>query len=98
MADNSGNLPSTNIDTNIRTLTNDTSIAATSRVDLCSAIVPTYIAALPGDPLNVVGTPATNCASAYNTHYTIQTAGTGANRISVTAPGAELGATIQVTR
>jgi type IV pilus assembly protein PilA len=98
MADNSGNLPSTNIDTNVRTLTDDTSIAATSRVDLCSAIVPTYIAALPGDPLNVVGTPSTNCTG-YNTHYTIQTAGSGtANRISVTAPGAELGATIQVTR
>ncbi len=94
MADNKGALP-VGIDTTVRTITNDSSI--TNRVDLCSLLVPTYIAALPVDPLTNNGTPVTDCTSTYNSNYTVVSAGAG-NRITVSAPAAELNATIQVTR
>lgn len=93
MADNKGSLPA-GIDTTVRTLTNDTAI--TDRVDLCSTLVPTYIAALPVDPLTNNGAPVTDCAATYNTNYTI-VSGTG-NRLTVAAPAAELSASISVTR
>lgn len=55
-------------------------------VNLCSELVPTYIAALPSDPLSTVngGNPITNCGSAYDTLYTI-VASTTDNRVTVTA-------------
>ncbi len=69
---------------------------------LCTALVPTYIAALPVDPTVNTGTPvqATDCASttAWSTNYRVVQLAGGGNRITVDAPGAELGATIQVTR
>lgn len=51
---------------------------------LCNAIVPTYIAALPTDPLT--GT-FTNCAAVFNTGYDILQ--TSAGRITISAPSAE---------
>lgn len=99
MADNKGLLPS-GITTTAQT------IAATTFNTMCSALVPQYIAALPVDPTTVwggnpAGTPvqAADCTgSTYNTNYSVvQISGAG-SRITVSAPGAELGATIQVTR
>lgn len=89
-ADNKGSLP-TGITTTAQT------IQKTGGVDLCTSIVPTYIAALPVDPLTNNGTPVTDCTSSYNTNYTIVRSSTD-NRLTVAAPAAELSATITVTR
>lgn len=88
MADNKGSLP-TGITTTAQTVSD-------TGADLCAALVPTYIAALPVDPLTNNGTPITSCVGAYDTNYTI-VSGTG-NRITVAAPAAELSAAISVTR
>lgn len=95
MADNKGGLPA-GIDTTVRTISNNTALG--NIVDLCAVIVPTYIAALPVDPLTANGAPVTNCTTTYNTNYTVQQLGSGGNRLTVSAPAAELGATISVTR
>lgn len=69
-------------------------------VNLCSTLVPTYIADLPLDPTTGTESPAgsvcSDASATYNTGYTIQMSATG-NRITVSAPGAE-GETITVTR
>ena len=72
-------------------------IEKTGGVDFCSLLVTTYIAALPVDPLTNNGTAVTNCASAYNTNYTILKSATD-SRITVAAPAAELGLTISLTQ
>lgn len=66
-------------------------------VDLCAALVTTYLAALPVDPLTNSGTAVTNCAGAYNTNYTIVKSATD-SRITVAAPAAELGVAISLTQ
>ena len=66
-------------------------------VDLCSTLVPEYLAALPADPTGAtLGAPITDCGSAYDTGYTVAT--TGNNRVSVVAPSAEQAASISATR
>lgn len=65
-------------------------------VDLCTPLAPTYIAALPTDPQSGVD-PVTICATDHNVEYNIVQSNTN-SRITVTAPGAELGAVISVTR
>jgi prepilin-type N-terminal cleavage/methylation domain-containing protein len=89
MADNKGVLP-TGIATTVRTVSN-------TGADLCTVLVPKYIAALPVDPQTGNGQPVTDCAAAYNTNYQIIQS-TSDSRITVTAPGAELTETIAVTR
>lgn len=74
----------------------------TGTVDICSALVTQYLAALPTDPTTgtngtAAGAPATDCTAAYNTNYTIYQSSSD-NRVTVTAPGAELNETISVTR
>jgi prepilin-type N-terminal cleavage/methylation domain-containing protein len=64
------------------------------RIDLCSAFVPTYIAALPSDPSGATGT---SCAATYTSGYKIAVNAAG-NRYTISAPSAENGATISVTR
>ncbi len=65
--------------------------------NLCSSLVPTYIASLPVDPLTNGGAPISNCAVAYNTNY--QVTNGPSNRITVLAPATELAVpTISVTR
>lgn len=68
-------------------------------VDLCSDVVPAYIADLPVDPTSgsVTGasTPCNGSTTAYNTGYTISQSN---GRFTVAAPTAEGGATISVTR
>jgi prepilin-type N-terminal cleavage/methylation domain-containing protein len=89
MADNKGILP-TGIATTVRTVSN-------TGADLCTVLVPKYIAALPVDPQTANGTPVTDCSAAYNTNYQVVQS-TSDSRITVTAPGAELTETIAVTR
>ncbi|OGY21830.1 MAG: hypothetical protein A2113_00685 [Candidatus Woykebacteria bacterium GWA1_44_8] len=60
----------------------------------CSDLVPTYVAALPYDP-SAAGASYTDCGS-YDTKYTI-TLNAG-DRITIAAPNAEGGVTIQATR
>lgn len=62
-------------------------------VNLCTLLVPDYMAALPQDPASNAGVDITNCAS-YNTGYEIQSTN---SRITIIAPDANGGA-IQVTR
>lgn len=98
MADNRGAVPA-GIDTTLRSISNDATVNGGDIVDLCT-LVPTYIAALPVDPLTNNGTPVleADCTAAttYDTNYQVQSL--GSNRLTVSAPAAELGATIEVTR
>ncbi len=93
MADNKGALP-TGISTTAATI-NGTGFTA-----LCSALVPTYIAALPTDPLsNNSAVQSSSCTSTtWNTGYVVQQLVGGGNRVTVSAPMAELSATVSVTR
>lgn len=68
--------------------------SAVGSVDICSLLVPTYVAAMPFDP-NATGAHWTSCAD-YDTGYTIMTTAEG--RVTVNAPGAELSESITVTR
>ena len=63
--------------------------------DLSSCIVPTYISSLPYDPSAVDAHFASN--TDYDSAYTISNA-SSTGRITISAPAAELGATISVTR
>lgn len=96
-ADNNGTLPS-GIDTTVRTITDS---GAANTVDLCTALVPTYIADLPLDPTAGTESPASSVCTAvgadYNTGYTVVSSATD-NRVTVAAPSAELSETITVTR
>ena len=91
MGDNKGTLP-TGITTTTQTISN-------SGANLCSVLVPVYIAALPVDPQTNNGTPVqqSGCAGTYDTNYQVVQSASSA-RITVTAPAAELGDTISVTR
>ena len=68
-------------------------------VDVCGDLTPTFLANLPADPsTGTVTGGSTPCAvgvTAYNTGYTISQAN---GRFTITAPGAEDGASISVTR
>ncbi|MEM3063600.1 MAG: type II secretion system protein [Nitrososphaerota archaeon] len=99
-ADNQGALP-TGIDTTVRTICMPVASCAANAVDLCAILTPTYIADLPRDPSSGSITGGSTCATAtaYNTGYTVVSTGsTAGNRITVSAPSAELGETISVTR
>lgn len=91
-ADNKGNLSALNIPTTAAVIGD-----GAGQVDICDALVTQYMAGLPVDPLTNNGTPVTDCSVAYNTNYTIVRS-TNDNRITVTAPAAELNASISVTR
>lgn len=93
MADNQGSLPA-----GIPAAGQPAAEISDTGADLCATLVPTYIAALPVDPQTNNGDPITEteCAAAYATSYEIESA-TG-NRLTVSAPDAELGAVIEVTR
>jgi prepilin-type N-terminal cleavage/methylation domain-containing protein len=85
--------------TTLNLTTTDRPIASGSgNVDLCTLLVPTYVAALPVDPTNGTPQPSvlpTGCG-AYNTDYRIRTDATG-RLITITADG-EATSTIVVTR
>ena len=88
-ADNNGTLPA-GITTTVANVSN-------TGANLCALLVSDYLAALPADP--TLGTPVDEaaCAAAYDTGYTIVTSATN-NRVTVTAPSAELGEVISATR
>ncbi len=88
-ADNRGSLP-TGITSTAQTISN-------TAADICSALVPTYIAAFPVDPLTNSGTAIASCSGTYTTGYTIVKSASD-NRVTVSAPAAELGSSISVTR
>lgn len=69
--------------------------SGTGQIDICSDLVPTYIAELPFDP-TADGASYTDCTS-YDTGYTIVQDAT-TSRITVAAPNAELSETVSVTR
>ncbi len=71
---------------------------AQSGADLCAALVPEFIAALPLDPLVGLHETVVNCASDYHTGYTIKLTGSGSLRITITAPSAQNSETISVTQ
>nr|MBP9690768.1 hypothetical protein [Candidatus Woesebacteria bacterium] len=64
-----------------------------SGADLCTILVPAFIAALPQDPASNAGADITSCA-AYDSGYEASTAN---SRVTIYAPDAN-GGTIQVTR
>lgn len=91
MADNGGVVPPGGI-------TGTAQNIADGLADICVALVPDYIAALPSDPLTNNGTAVTDCAVVgYDTGYTIMQSATN-SRITVDAPAGELDDSITVTR
>lgn len=91
MADNNGVPP-----TNLGASTSGT--IADTDVDICGDLVSDYLAALPVDPTSTSDpVDEAGCAGAYDTGYTISRSASN-NRITVSAPDAELGAVISVTR
>lgn len=68
-------------------------MASSGGYDICSCLVPTYIAEMPYDP---VSGSYTSCSNYDTGYYIVQSSTTG--RVTVSAPGAELGQTISITR
>ncbi|MBI2034338.1 MAG: type II secretion system protein [Candidatus Levybacteria bacterium] len=97
-ADNNGNLPA-GIDSTVKTIT---STAGATNVDLCTSLVPRYIADLPIDPTTGTEGPlnsiCTDAGATYFTDYTIVQSSATDNRITITAPRAELQKVIVITR
>ena len=95
-AENIGNLP-TGIDTTVRTI--DSTGGSTS-VNLCTTLVPQYIADMPIDPTtgteDPVNSVCTDAGATYNTAYSVSVDASG--KITVSAPKAELNTTISETR
>lgn len=92
-ADNKGNLTALNIPVGVYP-TDAKNISSTAGdVDLCTALVPTYIAQIPVDPQAGSWTDCTN----YNTGYKIVQDNSGTSRITVGGTG-ELTTDIHVTR
>lgn len=88
-ADNRGVLPA-GITTTSQNISN-------TAANLCAALVPNYLAALPVDPLTNNGASVTDCTAAYDTNYQVVKSATN-NRITVTAGAAELNEVISVVR
>lgn len=89
-ADNRGSIPA-----GIGTTAADIGAAG---ADICSDLVPLYIAQLPVDPDTGTGDPIDpSCPAGYTTGYTVVSSATN-NRVTVAAPGAELSEVISVTR
>jgi len=85
-ADNKGLLPAGIAGTEVYTIGS----SAAGNVDLCSALVTEYLAALPTDPTtgtvagSASGTPVTDCTIAYDTGYTVFRSANN-NRLTVSA-------------
>jgi prepilin-type N-terminal cleavage/methylation domain-containing protein len=90
-ASNSGNLPGEVASAT----TSATEINNTNFPNMCNALVPTYIPALPADPNLNNQAGISSCAGNWDTGYQISKSAT--NRITVYAPSAYAGP-IQVTR
>lgn len=104
MADNKGLIPPGGIPVEPAVALNIQDAAA-GGADICEALVPTYIAALPVDPqvnsgIGGVGAAITDCAQAggYNTGYTIVRSAAPNNRMTIKAATIELSDPVSVTR
>lgn len=86
--DNRGTLP-----TGI-TITPTVVGSGAAQINICSSLVPTYVAAMPFDP-TAAGAHYTSCTD-YNTGYNISSDAAG--RVTVSAPTAELSEIISITR
>ena len=95
-ADNKGALPA-GITTTVKPIAGDAAAPATV-ANICAALVPQYIAALPVDPTTDTGAPITEagCAADHTTGYTIVTSATD-SRVTVSATG-QITNPISVTR
>lgn len=89
--DNRGNLTALGLTVAPQYVSNDPTAVAWAP-NICSNIVPTYIAALPTDPrwgrIGAAlsnGAPVTNCTTTYNTGYVVSVTGAGTGRIAVSA-------------
>lgn len=87
-ADNRGALPAG--------ITTTDQVISNTGADVCTDLITRYIAALPIDP-SLTGGSVTDCAVAYATGYNVVRSATD-NRVTVSAPSAELGVSIAVTR
>ena len=87
-ADNNGTLPAG--------ITTTAANVSSTGADLCALLVSDYLAALPADPTTTGPVDEAACATAYDTGYTIVTSAAN-NRVTVTAPSAELGEVISAT-
>lgn len=67
-----------------------TEISSTG-ANICSLLVPTFIAQLPVDPTVGGGTPVSDCTGSYATGYQVSVS---SNRITVTAPSATTPASV----
>ncbi|MCA9370036.1 MAG: prepilin-type N-terminal cleavage/methylation domain-containing protein [Pseudomonadales bacterium] len=97
MADNRGT-PPTGVPASGSADISSAALAGDSQA-FCEALVTEYLAALPVDPQTNNGDPVeeVDCSGTWDTGYEMSRSATD-NRITVSAPGAELGATITVTR
>lgn len=77
-------------------ITSTNTVIAAGGLDLCPLLVPTYLAALPIDPQVTNESPVTTCNSTYNTYYFVSK--DSLDRVTVSAPNAELGEVISVIR
>lgn len=92
VAENQGQLPA---EVSGLTAGAATTFNSTNFPNLCGQLMPTYIPALPTDPsLNTSN--ITTCTGEWNTGYSI--ARDAQNRLTVSAPTTDNGATITVTR
>lgn len=90
-ADNKGNISTLAIPNPDPLVPTTGTVNIANFAPLCTALVPTYIAALPVDPLTNNGTPVSDCALAgWNTNYIVTQSATD-SRITVSAPATELG-------
>lgn len=96
MADKKGVLPA-GITGTVSSIADDDGVAP-AEADICAALVPQYLAALPADPLTNDGVAVADCATVgYATGYTI-VQNAPDNRITVNAPLVELSDSVSVTR
>lgn len=70
--------------------------SATSLTTLCAKLSPTYLPSLPADPKQTAGDVSDCTAATWNTGYAI--AIDDSNRIQVSAPDADEGVSITITR
>ena len=77
-------------------ISSTTQTIADTGANICASLITTYLAALPADPSVGGGAAITTCVGAYSTGYTVLSGSD--NRVTVSAPSAELGAVISVTR
>ena len=90
MADNNGNFTCA-----AGAIPTSTTVMGSSTYDIAPCVVPTYISLMPFDPSATGASYVSN--TNYNTGYGVIRDAT-TNRVTVSAPSAELGVTIAITR